>query len=289
MTTMLALTAPAKVNLYLHVTGKRSDGYHLLDSLFAFTKTGDRLFFKKSEKTCLEITGEFSPLLAGTEPADNLILKALSCLEKEAGRSLPTEIILEKNLPIAAGIGGGSADAATALEGIVRLYDLPFSISDLEKIALSIGADVPACLYKKPLSVAGIGEEISEAPSFPACSILLVNPRKPLSTPAVFKAYRPDFTSPDPLCTPCATQTDFIAAMGARKNDLTEAAIACLPDIQEVLDGLASARGCLLARMSGSGATCFGLFDTEESCQEALSYLKHKRPDDWYMADQIAS
>ena len=248
----LAEPAPAKVNLFLHVVGRRADGYHLLDSLAVFPGPGDVLHAARADALTLEITGPFAPGLAGE--GNNLLLRAARALAPGRGARL----VLEKNLPVAIGIGGGSADAACPLRLLSRLWGVE---ADLPALAAGLGADVPACLASVPVRMAGIGEVLGPAPLLPPCTVLLVNPLVPVSTPDVFGRRAGGFRAPAALPDRWDTPAALRAALLATANDLEEAACQVAPAIGDVLAWLHSAPGCLLARMSGSGATCFGLFD----------------------------
>jgi 4-diphosphocytidyl-2-C-methyl-D-erythritol kinase len=262
--------APAKVNLHLHVTGRREDGYHLLNSLAVFAAVGDVISVAPAERLSLKISGAFGAALQGEQ--DNLILAAARLLG--AGRGAAIE--LEKNLPVASGIGGGSADAAAALRVLCRLWGISVS---LPKIALALGADVPVCLGRVAAVMEGVGEVLRPAPRLPRFGILLVNPGVAVATPAVFKARRGDFSAAAILPEAWADAGDMAAALGRLSNDLQDAAVAQQPVIGAVLRALAVLPGVLLARMSGSGATCFALFATPEEAAAAAAGLQ--RPSWW--------
>ncbi len=255
--------APAKVNLYLHVTGRRADGYHLLDSLAVFPDVGDVLTAAPADALSLHVEGPFAAGLAGE--ADNLVLRAARALGVAGAR-----LVLEKNLPIASGIGGGSADAAAAL----RL--LGADRADLPALALGLGADVPVCLASRPARMQGIGEILLPAPALPPVGIVLVNPGVAVATPAVFRARAPGFTPPAALPGGWPDAAAMAADLAACTNDLQAAAISLCPAIAEVLDALS---GALFARMSGSGATCFALFADADAARAAAAGLA--RPDWW--------
>ncbi len=261
----ISVFAPAKVNLYLHVTGKRADGYHLLDSLAVFPEVGDLVEVEAAEALSLSLGGAFGAALQA-EP-DNLLLRAARALVPGRGARLR----LEKNLPVASGIGGGSADAAAALRALSALWGI--NNADLTGIALQLGADVPVCLASRPARMQGIGEILSPAPSLPEFGIMLVNPGVAVPTPAVFKARTGDF-SPAPalpaMWPSAAAMTDDLRRC---TNDLQVAAISLQPVIGEVLAALSALPGSLLARMSGSGATCFALFNTQAEAQTAAALL----------------
>jgi 4-diphosphocytidyl-2-C-methyl-D-erythritol kinase len=256
--------APAKVNLFLHVTGRRDDGYHLLDSLAVFPAVGDRLEATPADDLTLEITGPFGGTLAA-EP-DNLVLRAARALAPGKGAALK----LHKNLPVASGIGGGSADAAAALRLLYRLW---ITGPDLHGIAAGLGADVPVCLASQAARMAGIGEILRPAPVLPPCGILLVNPGVAVPTPAVFKARQGPFSPPATLPASWPTAAAMAADLYALTNDLQAPAIALQPIIGEVLATLSALPGALLARMSGSGATCFALFPSAAAATAAAASI----------------
>jgi 4-diphosphocytidyl-2-C-methyl-D-erythritol kinase len=268
--------APAKVNLYLHVTGRRADGYHLLDSLAVFGPAADRLTAAPAEELSLTLAGPFGESLAAE--ADNLVLRAARALAAEAGIRAGAALHLEKHLPVASGIGGGSADAAAALRLLNRLWGCGLDGAALARLAAPLGADIPVCVASRPARMQGIGEVISPGPAMPECGLLLVNPRVPVATPAVFRARQGGFSAAAALP---ATWSDAAAMAGdlARfGNDLEAPALALCPVIGEVLAALRAAPGCRLARMSGSGATCFGIFATAAEATAAA----HGMPAAWW-------
>ncbi|QRM36625.1 4-(cytidine 5'-diphospho)-2-C-methyl-D-erythritol kinase [Rhizobium rhizogenes] len=278
--------APAKINLALHVTGQRADGYHLLDMLVTFTQHGDRLGFRASERDEFSLSGRFSPLLAADADAGgNLVLKARDLLRRAAHsaglEAPPMHIHLEKNLPIASGIGGGSADAAATLRGLARLWNLALPLDTMTALALKLGADVPMCLASRPLIARGIGEAIELLPDFPSFAMVLGNPLVGVSTPEVFRHLaRKD--NP-PLALTSQTSDDhapWIAAIEGLRNDLEPPARSFCREIATLSQMIAD-EGALLTRMSGSGATCFGLFHDLEQATAATASLHRLRPD-WY-------
>lgn len=282
--TALTVEAYAKVNLYLHVTGKRDDGYHLLDSLVAFAGVGDTLALEAAEGLHLDLTGPGAAALAADAGGDNIVLRAARLLAEQAGIAADARIVLTKRLPVAAGIGGGSADAAAALRGLSRLWNLSMAEDDLRALGLRLGADLPVCLAGRPTTMGGIGEHLVPAPALPPAWLVLVNPRRPLSTPAVFKARTGGFTPPQPLTEAPKTAQALAQALTARRNDLTAAAIALEPVVADMLAQIAAQPHCLLARMSGSGATCFGLFADEIQAQTAAAALTRAQPQWWSAA-----
>lgn len=277
--TSFSIEAPAKVNLTLHVVGKRDDGYHLLDSLVAFAGVGDTLDFSPAETLSLDVTGP----TAGQIPTEgeNIVLKAARLLAAAAGVSKGAAITLTKRLPVAAGIGGGSADAAAALRGLMRLWDVSLPPETLRRLALSIGADVPVCLAGTPMRMMGVGEVLEPAPALPPAWLLLVNPMVPLHTPPVFKARTGPFSEAAPLTTPPGDAKALAEALAVRRNDLTPPAITIEPVVGEVLAAIAATPGCLLPRMSGSGATCFGLYAEEAQARSAAARLAAAHPAWW--------
>ncbi|MCE3232269.1 MAG: ispE [Rickettsiaceae bacterium] len=275
------MLAPAKLNLFLHVTGKREDGYHLLESLMIPLSIGDEVRVGQSDKLELQITGPFAATIANSY--DNIVLKAAQLLAEKAGRKPDVKIALEKNIPVGAGLGGGSADAAAVLKLLNDLWQLGFSTEKLMEIGLELGADVPFCVMGKPALVTGIGEVIKPVDKLPDLNILLVNPNKHLSTPEVFK-YEPIIFSDELGLTIPKDITEFIDLLQKQHNALEANAVSIIPDIAEVLSIIGQQDGCLLARMSGSGATCFGIFNNKASLEMALGAIKKGNPG-WWVAD----
>lgn len=265
--------APAKINLFLHITGRREDGYHRLQSLMAFADVGDDLEFCADGEFGVDVTGPFASALPVS--ADNLIYKAARLLAAEYSVPLRGKIRLTKNLPIASGIGGGSTDAAAALKGLVRRWGLPDDPARLQKIAAQLGADVPACLHTQTVWAEGVGERLTPVRGMPALHLVLVNPLIATATPAVFKNFRRDFSAP------VSMQPVNIADLQAYRNDLTEAAMIVTPEIRAVLNEIGNTEHCLLHRLSGSGATCFGIYERAEDAAQAAASLKTKHPAWW--------
>jgi 4-diphosphocytidyl-2-C-methyl-D-erythritol kinase len=278
----IAEHAPAKVNLDLLISGRRPDGYHLLDSLVVFTAPGDRLTLRPADELSLTVRGPFASALEGT--GDNLVLHAAAALARHAGRLPQAAIVLEKNLPVAAGLGGGSADAAAALRGLARLWRLPVGATELATLARGLGADVPVCLATRPARMRGIGEKLTWQEHLPPLFVLLVNPDRPLATAAVFAALGPLPPALPEHGPPPADWRGLVGWLRARANHLEAPARRLLPAIDEVLDALRRQPGCALARMSGSGATCFGLFADAAACARAAAALRRARPDWWIAA-----
>lgn len=266
--------APAKVNLYLHVTGRRADGYHLLDSLAVFGPAADELRAAPAPALTLALEGRFGAALAA-EP-DNLVLRAARALAAAAGVVPEAALTLVKHLPVASGIGGGSADAAAALRALNALWGCGLDEDALAAIAAPLGADIPVCVAARPMRMQGVGEVLLPAPRLPDCGLVLANPLVALPTPAVFKARAASgagFTPPAALPAAWGDAAAMARDLGVLRNDLEPPALALCPVVGEVLAALRALPGCLLARMSGSGATCFGLFATPQAAQAAAGAL----------------
>ena len=265
--------ARAKVNLFLHVTGRRQDGFHTLDSLAIFPPVGDELRLEQGTGLSLTVDGPFGGWLSGD--ADNLVLRAAGNFAEAIGKSPDIAFTLTKTLPVASGIGGGSADAAAAL----RLLAAHWRRAVPPGLAVSLGADVPVCLESRPARMGGIGEILAPAPALPAFGMVLVNPGIAVSTPAIFAARTGAFSSPADLPARWNSAAAMAADLSLLSNDLEVPAIAIAPIIADVLDALRAAENCLLARMSGSGATCFGIFPTGADATQAAAGLG--RPGWW--------
>ena len=266
-----AEAAPAKINLALHVTGRRADGYHLLDSLVVFAGAHDRLAVEPATTLSLTLDGPFAEGL--TAEADNLVLRAARALAARYGVEPAARLHLQKCLPVASGIGGGSSDAAAALRALSALWGLSPTPVDLRAIAAGLGADVPVCLHPVPQRMAGIGDVLLPAPAMPDCGILLVNPGIALATAAVFEARSGAFSPPLALPPRWRDASSMADDLSRLRNDLEAPAIALCPVLDEVLAALRQLPACLFARMSGSGATCFALFPTPGQANAAARQL----------------
>jgi 4-diphosphocytidyl-2-C-methyl-D-erythritol kinase len=268
-------TAYAKLNLALHVLGRRADGYHDLDTLFAFAEHGDELRVEPGEALSLRVTGPFSASLGGKD--DNLALRAARALAERFGVGAGAALTLDKRLPVAAGIGGGSADAAAALRLLDRFWGLRATEEELVALAGGLGADVPACLGSRPCRGTGRGDALAPADlaGFSEAPVLLVNPHVPLGTAEVFGRWQGPGSGPLPLD----------AAAGG--NDLEGAATALVPAIGVVLAALKACDGARLVRMSGSGATCFALFASEGQRDRAGVAIEAAEPDWWRLASRL--
>lgn len=258
--------ARAKVNLALHVLGRRADGFHELDSIVAFADVADILTFVPAAEFTLEAAGPFAAHLPAGE--DNIAVKAARAFAAAFRRHQPCRIRLEKHLPVASGIGGGSADAAAVLRGLARLAGID---DDLHDLAMTLGADVPVCLAGRASRMRGAGEHLEPIAGFPKMPALLVNPGLGLATAAVFRELALAKGFP-PLTDP--------VDLAACRNDLTGPAMRLVPAIGEVIATLEGA-GATLARMSGSGATCFGVFDTPAAAQTAANIIASGHPGWW--------
>jgi len=274
----LSAAAPAKLNLYLHVLGRRPDGYHRLDSLVAFADIGDALAARPAPALALDIAGPFAAGLAGGEK--NLVWRAAALLAEKLGRLPGAALTLTKNLPVASGIGGGSSDAAATLKLLLELWQARLDDAALAALAQELGADVPVCLAARAAWLGGIGESVEPAPGLPPLAVVLVNPGVALATASVFQRFASAYSPPARFAIP-PDATEFARLLAARRNDLTPAASGLAPAISTVLERLAECPGALLARMSGSGATCFALFADLAAAEDAARRLGQREPAWW--------
>lgn len=281
-------TGYAKINLCLHVTGKRGDGYHLLDSLVVFTDAGDEITLVPAEAPSLQIHGEFAPLIT---VEGNHALLACEAVRKAVGLKEGVAIHLTKNLPVGAGLGGGSSDAAAVARGMNRLFGLGLSNEQLAEILLPLGADMPACIHARPLRMRGIGENISYFARFPQLYVLLAHPRRALATPSVFKALQMAHFV-EGLQVNGAGWEDaaaLIHALQHTENTLEKAALRVMPEIADMLRDLRHLPEVQLARMSGSGSACFALFDNQPALENGQRKLRQSRPEWWIAGGLILS
>lgn len=293
MTTLSEL-ARAKVNLTLRVVGRRADGYHDLESLVAFADCADQLAFTPGEPLDLVVRGPEADGCGAL--ADNLVLRAAKLFADEIGALVTGRFTLDKHLPVAAGIGGGSADAAAALRCLARANAIAPDDARLRAVARAVGADVPACLPSMACIMSGVGDNLVPLP-LPRLPCVLVNPRVQVSTPEVFAALglkRAELLvgAADIVVAPAwpkegAAFADWLAALGRHGNDLEAPALKIAPAIGEVLEALRAAAGVRLVRMSGSGATCFALFDDDAAAAAAAAGLRHARPQWWVHAGAL--
>jgi 4-diphosphocytidyl-2-C-methyl-D-erythritol kinase len=276
--------APAKVNLFLHVGAPGEDGFHPICSLMAFADVGDRVSTFEAEALSLRVSGPFARDLAGE--GDNLVLRAARALIAEARRPVaPGGLSLEKLLPVASGLGGGSSDAGAVLRLLREALDLNIDNSRLEALAASLGADGAACLWGAPALAQGRGERLSAAPGLPPLDAVLVNPRTPVSTPEVYRRFDADgrFSAVTPPAAPEAFEdaTELAAWLAVQRNDLEAAAVAVAPTVGAVLETLAGEPEALLARVSGSGGTCFALCASDIEAESLAERIEAMAPKWW--------
>lgn len=277
--TIIVELAPAKINLALHVRRRRADGYHDLETLFAFLRDGDILRVQPAARAAFRLSGPFGAALAGE--SDNLVTRAAARFGSAFGIDQPVAIDLEKHLPIASGIGGGSADAAATLRALARLHGVALDEPRLFTIAEGLGADVPACLLGKSAVGLGKGEQLQPVDGVTDMPVLLVNPGVAVSTGPVFKAW--DQIDRGPIA-----EGTLIDRALAGRNDLELPACSIAPVIADVVDTLGGAPGVVLARMSGSGATCFALYDSIAARQAAAGAIRTAHPDWWCLESTLA-
>lgn len=276
--------APAKINLFLHVGDRRSDGYHDLLSLVVFADCGDTIAVAPRSGPALEVTG---PSAVGLDVSpSNLVVRAEAALRQwaEANGHVapPVSIRLDKHLPLASGVGGGSADAAATLHALVEHWSLPIALADLQAVGRTIGADVPVCLRGMPTLVSGDGDRLAPVPDLPGFALVLVNPRVEVPTATVFGnldvrtgAY------PQPFPAQMGSLREFVAWLDRTSNDLASPAKQIAPQVMHAEHALTASTGCLLARMSGSGATCFGIYPTIEAANTAAREIATSHPAWW--------
>lgn len=290
MAELVAEEAPAKINLTLRVAGRRADGYHELRSLVVFADIGDRLTARSADDITLVLNGAFAPALQGED--DNLVLRAARALRDATGFKGGAHLMLEKNLPVASGIGGGSADAAAALRALIRLWHVTPEPEALTRLALSIGADIPVCLQSKPAMMWGRGENLAFLDRLPRFWLVLVNPGVAVSTAAVFRGLSaPALAGPpdSPALPSFASLDELVSWLKDEGNDLESPARELAPEIDDVLASLGSTVDCRLARMSGSGATCFAVYPQEDAAREAVHVLKAAHPAWWVETAAVRS
>ena len=281
MSEALTEQAFAKVNLTLRVLGRRADGYHALESLVAFAELSDTLTLQPGDGPSLDVSGPFAATCGPS--ADNLVLKAFDALRERTTGLKAGRFSLVKNIPVAAGLGGGSADAAAALRLLARLNGIAAGDARLMQAARALGADVPVCLDPQVRIMRGVGDELSAPVKMPPLAGLLVNPGVALATHDVFAKFAAGHASEMSIGHMPGTVDAAIGYLALYDNDLTPAAISCVPAIAAVLENLRALAGVQVTRMSGSGASCFALFPDDESCRRASTMLSaaHK---DWWIA-----
>lgn len=281
-------TAYAKVNLALHLVERLSSGYHRLDSVAAFVGVGDRLQATTNPQGTLQLVID-GPYGEGLPTENNLILRAAHCLQQQAKLPLGAHIRLSKQIPVGAGLGGGSADAAAALRLLNRLWGLHYNDAMLAELGGQLGADIPVCVFSQSARMEGIGELLSPIPHIPPLPLVLVYPNVPLWTPDVFRAMTGKSFSGRLSAIPAmgAALEDWMEWLHKNSNDLEQAAHSLNPHIAIILSALNSQEGCTLARMSGSGSACFGLFATHAQAVAAEQKLQSAQPNWWVRASQL--
>lgn len=292
----IEIFAPAKINLFLHLTGRKANGYHTLDSLVGFVDIGDIITLAEAPAFSFSVTGDFAPALqasgmrgGGFQDDNNLVVRATRLLGDIADRPLTLSITLEKNLPVAAGIGGGSTDAAAAVWGLMHYWGLAPDAPYIRPLLEKLGADVPVCYDCSPRFMRGIGDKLLPPLDLPDIPILLVNPGVACSTQDIFLhhqgKYKQDVEAPPSFDDAQA----LIAFLKMCDNDLYGATIDVVPPVRNVINALESEDHVLMARMSGSGATCFALFDNITHCRTAEKNLKNANPDWWVRSGMLNS
>ncbi|GJL86003.1 MAG: 4-diphosphocytidyl-2-C-methyl-D-erythritol kinase [Micavibrio sp.] len=292
-TKTLTIFAPAKINLYLHVTGRLDNGYHTLDSMVGFADIGDEI---RIEPATLDFAfnvqgpyaNAFSPKEIDASPnSSNLAVQAAWAISRAAQKIPDVKITLTKNLPLASGLGGGSADAAAIIWGLLEWWGVSRQSSYLPSLLATLGADVPACLNCEASRLRGIGDIIDPVPPMPEIPIVLVNPGKSCPTGQVFSRYNGQFREPEKLPETLGTLEELTDFIGPKNNDLYGPACKVVPEIENVLRAIDAQAGCRLARMVGAGATCFGLFETEKQAGDAAKNLGEENPDWWARAGML--
>jgi 4-diphosphocytidyl-2-C-methyl-D-erythritol kinase len=288
--TQTTVFAPAKINLFLHVGDKRADGYHNICSLAAFADVGDVIGAAPSDTLTLTTTGAFAGALAGDDD-DNLVLRAARTLQdwaKAADRRADgARLTLQKDLPVASGIGGGSTDAAATLKLLNGLWQLHAGAGDLARIGANLGADVPVCLLAGAALMEGIGDRLTPLADLPRLPAILVNPRISVMTADVFRALDRRTGVAAPQRATGRSPREFAAWLKASRNDLQEPASGIAPTILNAITEISATNGCLLARMSGSGATCFGLYETNVDAAAAASSVRARQPHWWVSSTEL--
>lgn len=274
--------APAKINLTLEIRGKRSDGYHELESLVAFSDLGDRLELVPGGDRSVDLCvgGPF----AGVINEKNLVLRAAELFLAQYPQARGGRFSLDKRIPVAAGLGGGSADAAAAIRALVRASGLSPQDGELIPLLAGLGADIPVCVRSQAAWMTGIGETIQPLPALPRMAAVLVNPRVGLATRDVFSALNAqplDGETPRRAPGPFSTLGQLVEYLSGSSNDLERPARRLAPVIDDVLIALARTQGCLLARLSGSGPTCFGLYETEQEAEHAAERIRQENAAWW--------
>lgn len=276
---MISKIAPAKINLALHITNKRADGYHLMESMVAFADVGDEISVSLADTLRLEVQGRFAHLCGDVE--HNLVLRAARLLQSHLKETRGAIITLTKHLPVGAGLGGGSSDAAMAAKLLLQLWQRIMPESELIEIISPLGADMAMCVIARPLIARGIGDEITLLDVFPTIPILMVWPDAMLSTIEAYRAYK-HMDRPVPALPSATTELEpYLAALESTRNDLQQPAIACCAAVMEALLALETLPQQPLVRMSGSGACCIAYFTNADSAKKALETMRTHYPNWW--------
>ncbi len=285
----LTIFSPAKINLFLHVTGRLRNDYHTLDSLVSFADIGDTITIAPADRFEFHVSGPFAEYFSEQEKSpysdsENLVVKAARMAAQATSKPLNVSITLTKNLPLAAGIGGGSANAASTLWGLLEYWGIDKNADYLLPLMTQLGADVPVCFKSSPTIMQGIGDVLKPAPDMPEIPVLLINPLISCSTKDIFLRRSGGYSRDAVLPSSFPSVFDLVETLKLQKNDLYEAALDGIPDIENVIQALSMQDNCLLARMSGSGASCFGIFETIEEAEKAKAAIQDENPD-WWIED----
>ena len=289
MANSICEAARAKVNLTLHIKGKRRDGYHELESLVVFADVSDELVFTPASEDRLSLEGPFAGLVDG----ENLVLKAKRAFASWLGVTVSGDFLLKKNIPVAAGLGGGSSDAAATIRALLKVYDRDEDTKTFIRQSASIGADVPVCLQDSAAWMCGLGERVTPVCGLTPLPALLVNPGIKLSTAAVFKTLnakplQAEEAEAPPSFPGWRNPQEAAVWLNEGRNDLEAPAIALEPAVKKVLDALRRLDGCMLSRLSGSGPTCFGIFLSQDAAAEAASEMRRSYPNWWVQATTLS-
>jgi len=290
---VLKIFAPAKINLYLHVTEKRADGYHNLDSLTVFADIGDIIQIEKAPAFSLDIDGPYANAFTAKDKdsspdSNNLAARAAWALARAAQKN-PEEvrISLTKNLPLGSGLGGGSSDAAAVLWGLMEWWEIPKQSVFAPRILTELGADVSVCMTCAPVRMSGTGDILEEAPAMPEIPVLLVYPSRPTKTKSVFQAFTGPYREKAAMPESFDNALQLADFLKQQSNDLTDTACGITPGISDALHAIDQQKGTLIARMSGSGSSCFGLYAHEENCLKAAENILREHPNWWVRAGHI--
>ncbi|HEY8190453.1 MAG TPA: 4-(cytidine 5'-diphospho)-2-C-methyl-D-erythritol kinase [Micavibrio sp.] len=288
----ITVFAPAKINLYFHIVGKRNDGYHDLDSLVAFADIGDSIRIEPARNFHFQVDGPFAGAFTNRDldpslSSSNLVTRATRAIAEAFRREPHIRITLTKNLPIASGLGGGSADAAATLWGLMQLWQIPPSMPLLPELMLSLGADVPVCMHGAPVRMRGIGDILDPVPGLLDIPAILINPLKPCVTADIFRRLKGPVRREVAMPQDLSSEASLIEFLQQQNNDLTAAATECVPEVAEIISLLREQKECSLSRMSGSGATVFGLFSCWDHALKAAEQINANHPEWWVRAGTI--